>query len=224
MTKMFRTNRKDVPLVQGLKRDDGWIDIQVQFLIDKKSAGADNVVGWTVLKPGASQSSICTATATNSLSSSKAMAILSPIMASNLPARRCVYSPRGAGTASTTRPTKMSCWSGVGWAPARSRLGLRSASRNTRQARDASSRPNSERQSAFSLSRRTGRRRRQCRNAWSKIVSPSSYPGYRSFVPVIPAHVNQKATGQRCNQTVIPGSSLARSPSGSTRMRSVLRS
>jgi mannose-6-phosphate isomerase-like protein (cupin superfamily) len=25
----------------------------VQFLIDKKSAAADHVVGWTVLKPGA---------------------------------------------------------------------------------------------------------------------------------------------------------------------------
>src|SRR6188768_1530259 len=53
MTKMFRTNRKDVPKVEGLKRDDGWVDMQVQFLVDKKSAGADNVVGWTVLKPGA---------------------------------------------------------------------------------------------------------------------------------------------------------------------------
>ena len=51
---MYRTNIKDVPKVEGLKRDDGWIDMQVQFLIDKKSAGADNVVGWTVLKPGAS--------------------------------------------------------------------------------------------------------------------------------------------------------------------------
>ena len=45
--------RKDVPKVEGLKRDDGWVDMQVQFLIDKKSAGADHVVGWTVLKPGA---------------------------------------------------------------------------------------------------------------------------------------------------------------------------
>jgi mannose-6-phosphate isomerase-like protein (cupin superfamily) len=51
---MFRTNIRDVPKVEGLKRDDGWIDMQVQFLIDKKSAGADHVVGWTVLKPGAS--------------------------------------------------------------------------------------------------------------------------------------------------------------------------
>ena len=50
---MYRTNIRDVPKVEGLKRDDGWIDMQVQFLIDKKSAGADHVVGWTVLKPGA---------------------------------------------------------------------------------------------------------------------------------------------------------------------------
>jgi mannose-6-phosphate isomerase-like protein (cupin superfamily) len=51
---MYRTNIKDVPKVEGLKRADGWIDMQVQFLIDKKTAGADHVVGWTVLKPGAS--------------------------------------------------------------------------------------------------------------------------------------------------------------------------
>ena len=51
--KMYRTNLRDVPKVEGLKRDDGWVDMQVQFLIDKKSAGADHVVGWTMLKPGA---------------------------------------------------------------------------------------------------------------------------------------------------------------------------
>jgi quercetin dioxygenase-like cupin family protein len=50
---MYRTNLRDVPKVDGLRRDDGWIDMQVQFLIDKKSAGANHVVGWTVLKPGA---------------------------------------------------------------------------------------------------------------------------------------------------------------------------
>jgi mannose-6-phosphate isomerase-like protein (cupin superfamily) len=50
---MYRTNLRDVPPVGGLKRDDGWIDMQVQFLIDKASAGADHVIGWTVLKPGA---------------------------------------------------------------------------------------------------------------------------------------------------------------------------
>ena len=52
-TSMYRTNMRDVPKVEGLKRKDGWVDMQVQFLIDKKSAGADHVVGWTVLKPGA---------------------------------------------------------------------------------------------------------------------------------------------------------------------------
>lgn len=51
--RMYRTNLRDVPQVGGLKRDDGWVDMRVQFLIDKKSAGADHVVGWTVLKPGA---------------------------------------------------------------------------------------------------------------------------------------------------------------------------
>ena len=51
--RMYRTNLQDVPKVGGLKRKDGWVDMQVQFLIDKKSAGADHVVGWTVLKPGA---------------------------------------------------------------------------------------------------------------------------------------------------------------------------
>ncbi len=54
MSQMYRTNLKDVPKVEGLSRKDGWIDMQVQFLIDKKTAGTDNVVGWTVLKPGAS--------------------------------------------------------------------------------------------------------------------------------------------------------------------------
>jgi mannose-6-phosphate isomerase-like protein (cupin superfamily) len=51
--KMYRTNLRDVPAVEGLRRDDGWVDMQVRFLIDKKSAGADHVVGWTILKPGA---------------------------------------------------------------------------------------------------------------------------------------------------------------------------
>ena len=50
---MYRTNLRDVPKVEGLARKDGWVDMQVQFLIDKKTAGADHVVGWTVLKPGA---------------------------------------------------------------------------------------------------------------------------------------------------------------------------
>ena len=52
VAKAYRTNLADVPLAQGLKKDDGWIDMQVQFLIDEKTAGAEtSVVGWTVLKP-----------------------------------------------------------------------------------------------------------------------------------------------------------------------------
>jgi quercetin dioxygenase-like cupin family protein len=53
VTKQYRTNIRDVPLVKGLREDEGWVDMQVQFLVDKKSAGANHVVGWTVLKPGA---------------------------------------------------------------------------------------------------------------------------------------------------------------------------
>ena len=52
--KMYRTNIADVPKFDGLKREDGWVDMQVQFLIDKKTADADHVVDWTVLRPGAS--------------------------------------------------------------------------------------------------------------------------------------------------------------------------
>lgn len=52
--KPFRTNRKDVPFVGGLKKEDGWIDMQVQFLIDEKQANSSRMlVGWTVLPPGA---------------------------------------------------------------------------------------------------------------------------------------------------------------------------
>ena len=50
---MYRTSIRNVPKVESLPREDGWVDMQVQFLIDKKSAGANHVVGWTVLKPGA---------------------------------------------------------------------------------------------------------------------------------------------------------------------------
>ena len=50
----YRTNVRDVPLAEGLREDEGWIGIQVQFLIDEASAGTDQlVVGRTVLPPGA---------------------------------------------------------------------------------------------------------------------------------------------------------------------------
>jgi quercetin dioxygenase-like cupin family protein len=50
----YRTRIEDVPLEAGLREDDGWIDMQVQFLIDARAAGSDQlVVGRTVLPPGA---------------------------------------------------------------------------------------------------------------------------------------------------------------------------
>ena len=42
---MYRTNLRDVPKVEGLKRDDGWVDMQVQFLIDKKTTECQSR-GW----------------------------------------------------------------------------------------------------------------------------------------------------------------------------------
>ena len=50
---LFRTNLADVPQAEGLKRADGWVDAQVQLLIDRKGTGAGHVIGRTVLKPGA---------------------------------------------------------------------------------------------------------------------------------------------------------------------------
>ncbi|HXH97291.1 MAG TPA: cupin domain-containing protein [Gaiellaceae bacterium] len=50
----YRTRIADVPLEQGLREDEGWIDMQVQFLIDARAARSDElVVGRTVLPPGA---------------------------------------------------------------------------------------------------------------------------------------------------------------------------
>jgi quercetin dioxygenase-like cupin family protein len=50
----FRTTVDDVPLEPGLSADDGWVNMQVQFLIDSRSGGSDGlVVGRTVLPPGA---------------------------------------------------------------------------------------------------------------------------------------------------------------------------
>jgi len=52
--KSYRTNLRDVPYVEGLPEEDGWINMQVQFLIDQKSANSDKLVfGYTVLPPGA---------------------------------------------------------------------------------------------------------------------------------------------------------------------------
>jgi quercetin dioxygenase-like cupin family protein len=54
MGEPYRTTIDAVPLERGLREDEGWIDMQVQFLIDERRAGAKSlVVGRTVLPPGA---------------------------------------------------------------------------------------------------------------------------------------------------------------------------
>lgn len=53
-TKPYRGRVADVPLEQNLREDEGWINMQVQFLIDEKTCDSKRtVVGWTVLPPGA---------------------------------------------------------------------------------------------------------------------------------------------------------------------------
>jgi quercetin dioxygenase-like cupin family protein len=54
MTDRFRTTLDAVPLVPNLREDEGWVDMQVQFLIDQAATGTDDfLLGWTVLPPGA---------------------------------------------------------------------------------------------------------------------------------------------------------------------------
>ncbi len=54
MSGRYRINRGEVPEVGGLRAEEGWVDMRVQFLIDKVAAGSDQLlVGWTVLPPGA---------------------------------------------------------------------------------------------------------------------------------------------------------------------------
>ncbi len=51
---MIHTNLNDIPLVPDLRSEDGWVNMQVQFLVDKATAGTDDfLLGWTVLPPGA---------------------------------------------------------------------------------------------------------------------------------------------------------------------------
>jgi len=51
--KPYRTNVRDVPLETGLTVEEGWIEMQVQFLLDEQSAGSSELVlGRTVIPPG----------------------------------------------------------------------------------------------------------------------------------------------------------------------------
>ena len=50
----YRTTIAAVPLEHALREDEGWVDMQVQFLVDERTAGSGRlVVGRTVLPPGA---------------------------------------------------------------------------------------------------------------------------------------------------------------------------
>jgi quercetin dioxygenase-like cupin family protein len=54
MSDRIHKNLTDIPVVGGLREDEGWIDMRVQFLLDSFQTGADDfLLGWTVLPPGA---------------------------------------------------------------------------------------------------------------------------------------------------------------------------
>jgi quercetin dioxygenase-like cupin family protein len=53
MSEPYRTRIDDVALERGLREDEGWVDMQVQFLIDARAGSEALVVGRTVLPPGA---------------------------------------------------------------------------------------------------------------------------------------------------------------------------
>lgn len=54
MTARSHANLHDIPTVGGLKREEGWVDMRVQFLIDRATTGTDDfLLGWTVLPPRA---------------------------------------------------------------------------------------------------------------------------------------------------------------------------
>ena len=107
-----------MPKVEGLKREDGWIDMQVQFLIDKKSAGADHVVGWTVLQARRQpRARTCTGTATSSSSCSRARATSSPEQGLEPSGEGdVVYSPRGCwhGFNNTSNEDVVLVWGWMG--------------------------------------------------------------------------------------------------------------
>jgi mannose-6-phosphate isomerase-like protein (cupin superfamily) len=44
----------EVPLVGGLREEEGWVQMQVQFLLNQANTGRDDfLLGWTVLPAGA---------------------------------------------------------------------------------------------------------------------------------------------------------------------------
>lgn len=50
-----KVNISEIPFAEGLREDEGWIDMKVQFLIGAHNAGNDEVVfGRTLFEPGSS--------------------------------------------------------------------------------------------------------------------------------------------------------------------------
>jgi hypothetical protein len=104
--KPYRTNLRDVPHVAGLKPKDGWINMQVQFLIDQKTANSDKLVlGWTVLPPGARHDAHRHFHADEFLLVIKEAVRSIPMKATSLRVKAMLSSPNeGTGMVSTTQP------------------------------------------------------------------------------------------------------------------------
>ncbi len=114
--KPYRTRVDDVPLVEGLTREDGWIDMQVRFLINEERCGSDKLTfGWTVMKPGASHEKHRHFHCDEFLVVMSGAASSSPTRARSRRRRATSSSRRaGTGTASATPATKRRCSSGDG--------------------------------------------------------------------------------------------------------------
>lgn len=53
-----KVNVSEIQFADGLRRDEGWIDMKVQFLINAENAGNEEIVfGRTLFEPGASHES-----------------------------------------------------------------------------------------------------------------------------------------------------------------------
>lgn len=117
--KPFRTNIRDVPLVPGLKKEDGWVDMKVQFLIDEKTASSGRMlVGWTVLPPGAAHEHHRHANVDEFWIVIKGEGVMYTDDGEEASGEVTSCSRRqDTGTVSGTLQTRMSSWPGAGLAP-----------------------------------------------------------------------------------------------------------
>ena len=107
----YRTNVRDVPLETGLREEEGWVEMQVQFLIDERSAeSTDLVVGRTLLPPGARHERHRHPNCDEFLVVSRAGARSTRTTGASRLRRATSSSLRpGTGTGSTTPPTRTCC-------------------------------------------------------------------------------------------------------------------